>query len=302
MSTDVNEFRSGVIAIVGRPNVGKSTLVNALVGQKVSIVSQRPQTTRHRILGIKTTAATQHIYVDTPGLHAAAHGAMNKYMNRAASGSVEGVDAVVLVVSAEGWRDDDDRALAIAARAGTPVVLAINKIDKLAERPQALPFIQACAQRHDFAEIVPLSARARDNVDALEAVCTRFLPAQPALFAPDQLTDRSERFLVAELIREQVFRGYGQELPYATTVAIERFKDEPRVVHIDAVIWVEKEGQKAIVIGAGGERLKNVGRRARLEIQRLLAKKVFLTLWVKVREGWSDDAQALHSLGYRDEN
>lgn len=302
MSTDVSEFRSGAIAIVGRPNVGKSTLVNALVGQKVSIVSQRPQTTRHRILGIKTTATTQHVYVDTPGLHAAAHGAMSKYMNRAASGSIEGVDAVVLVVSAEGWREDDDRALAIATRAGTPVVLAINKIDKLAERAQALPFIQACAQRHAFADIVPLSARARDNVDALAAVCTRFLPTQPPLFAPDQLTDRSERFLVAELIREQVFRGYGQELPYATTVAIERFKDEPRVVHIDAVIWVEKDGQKAIVIGTGGERLKNVGRRARLEIQRLLAKKVFLTLWVKVREGWSDDAQALQSLGYRDEN
>lgn len=296
------DFRSGLIAIVGRPNVGKSTLVNALVGQKVSIVSQRPQTTRHRILGIKTTTTTQHVYVDTPGLHATTHGAMNKYMNRAAAGSVEGVDAVVLVVSAEGWRDDDDRALAVATRAGVPVILVINKVDKLVDRAQVLPLIEASTQRHAFAEIVPLSARALDNVAALETVCARFLPVQPALFAADQLTDRSERFLVAELIREQLFRGYGQELPYATTVAIERFKDEPRIVHIDAVIWVEKAGQKAIVIGTGGERLKNVGRRARLEIQRLLAKKVFLTLWVKVREGWSDDVQALHSLGYQDDN
>lgn len=294
--------RCGFIAIVGRPNVGKSTLLNRLIGQKISITSARPQTTRHRVLGIKTVDDAQCVFVDTPGLHANNKKAMNHYMNRAASGSLEGVDAVVLTIAAPAWREEDQYVLGLLSEVRAPVVLAINQIDRLHTRTQVLPLIEQSAALFSFSAIVPVSAKTGANVAHLEASLRAYLPQRPALFDAEQITDRSERFLVAELIREQVFRGFGQELPYATTVSIEQFKDEPKLARIDAVIWLEKDGQKAILIGKDGARLKKIGTRARIEMEKLIGKKVFLSLWVKVREGWSDDARALHSLGYRDDN
>lgn len=294
-------FRSGFVAIIGRPNVGKSTLLNRLVGQKVSITSHRPQTTRHRILGIHTTDAAQLVYVDTPGVHRGERGRqLNRMMNREASASLEGVDAVVLVITADGWNESDEPALELARRAQCPVVLAINKVDKLADREHLLPLIEESQRRLAFVEIVPLSARAGDNVADLEQAIVRLLPEHPAYFEPDQVTDRSERFLAAEFVREQVFRGLGQEIPYAVAVEITEFRAEPRHLHIDAVIWVEKEGQKAILIGKNGERLKSIGRQARLGMQKAFGRKIWLGLWVKVREGWSDDVRALKSLGYEE--
>lgn len=287
-----------MVAIVGRPNVGKSTLLNRLVGQKVSITSRRPQTTRHRILGIRTTESAQLVYVDTPGLHRQTEGRqLNRLMNRATSTSLEGVDVVVLVIAGD-WKDADEPALDLVRLASCPVILAINKIDLLKDREQLLPLIEASRLRADFAVIVPLSARRGDNVPQLEQEILKLLPVHPPLFAAEQITDRSERFLAAELVREQVFRGFGAEVPYAVAVEISDFREEPRHLHIEAVIWVEKDGQKAILIGAGGARLKDIGRRARLEMQKTFGRKVWLGLWVKVREGWSDDARALKSLGY----
>lgn len=292
-------YRSGLVAIIGRPNAGKSTLLNRLVGQKVSITSHRAQTTRHRILGIHTTAAAQVVYVDTPGMHRGeSDKPLNRVMNRAARASLAGVDAVVLVIGADGWSERDEPALATARQAECPVILAINKIDRLAERERLLPLIATSRERMAFAEVVPLSATKGDNVEELERVIVRLLPQQPPLYDAEQVTDRSERFLAAEFVREQVFRGFGQEVPYAVAVEITEFRDEPKHIHIDAVIWVEKDGQKAILIGKGGAGLKEIGRRARLEMQRAFGRKVWLGLWVKVREGWSQDAQAVKSLGY----
>jgi len=292
-------IHSGFIAIIGRPNVGKSTLLNRLVGQKVSITSHRPQTTRHRILGIHTTDRAQLVYVDTPGVHRGERGRqLNRMMNREASASLEGVDVVVLVITADGWNEDDEPALELARHAQRPVILVINKVDKLADRERLLPLIEESQKRLSFVEIVPLSARGGDNVPDLEKVIEQLLPEHPPYFGPEQVTDRSERFLAAEFVREQVFRGLGQEIPYAVAVEITEFREEPKHLHIDAVIWVEKEGQKAILIGKDGERLKTIGRQARLGMQKAFGRKVWLGLWVKVREGWSDDARALKSLGY----
>jgi GTP-binding protein Era len=296
-------FRSGFVAIIGRPSAGKSTLLNRLVGQKVSITSHRPQTTRHRLLGIRTTDRAQVIYVDTPGVHRAEGGRqLNRLMQRAASASLEGVDAVLLVITAEGFRERDQPALALAQRARCPVILVINKIDKLKERERLLPLIAEAQARLTFAEIVPLSAQTGDNLAALEQAILRLLPEHAPHFEAEQVTDRSERFLAAELVREQVFRGFGQEVPYGVAVEIGEFREEPKHLHIEALIWVEKDGQKAILIGAGGARLKEIGRRARLEMQKAFGRKVWLGLWVKVREGWADDARALRSLGYGEDS
>ncbi len=294
--------RSGFVALVGRPNVGKSTLLNRLVGQKLSITSRRPQTTRHRILGIKTTDVGQVIYVDTPGIHEGRATLMNRALNRAARASLAGVECVVMMISAPRWTEEDERVLAILKDLHCPVILAINKIDKLKDRSRLLALIDGVREKLNFAAIVPLSARSGLNVSDLEADVARYLPMHPAYFPADQLSDRGERFQAAEFVREQIFRGFGEELPYATAVEIEQFKREPGLIRINAVIWVEKAGQKAIVIGKGGERLKEVGRSARLEMQKLFGSKVYLALWVKVRAGWSDDARALRSLGYTDEH
>lgn len=292
------KFRSGLVTLFGRPNVGKSTLLNRLVGTKVSIVSAKPQTTRHRILGIRTDDEMQVVFVDTPGLTRDIPQRIHRYMGRAASGSLEGVDLALLVVTADGWRKEDDYPLGLAQQASCPVVLVINKIDRIKDRRQLLPMIEELSHKMTFAEIVPLSAQTGKNVDVLEALLPRYLPLQPAIYPADQLTDKSERFLAAELIREQIFRRYGKEVPYATAVDIESFKREKDILRIGATIWVEREGQKPILIGAKGEGLKAVGRNARLEMQKVFGEKVFLELWVKVRSGWADNERALRQLGY----
>lgn len=294
-------FKCGFVTIVGRPNVGKSTLINRLVQQKVSITSQRPQTTRNRLLGIRTDERAQIVYVDTPGLCAGAKSALDRLMNRAARGSLEGVDCVVFVVAASGWTAADDSVLSLVRRQPCPVILAINKIDLLKGRERLLPLMQQAAARMEFDEIIPLSALTGENLADLKDSLLRYLPVQPPLFPREQVTDRDERFMAAELVREQVFRSLRQELPYAIGVGIEHFERLEKHVRIGAVIWVAKESQKGIVIGSGGERLKQIGVRARAQMEKLLGSKVYLELWVKVREGWADSQTILHSLHYGEE-
>lgn len=300
MSESAPSYRCGTVAVVGRPNVGKSTLVNAVVGYRISIVSRKPQTTRHRLLGISTEADGQIIFADTPGLHAAGKRAINRYMNRAASGSLVGVDLAVLVIEAGRWLDDDKRALAAIAAAGVPCVLAINKVDRIKDKGQLLPFIEQISREHDFRAIFPISAQKGVGVPDFRRGLLALLPEGEAQYAEDEVTDRSERFLAAELIREQLLRQLGDELPYASTVEIEQYREEGRLLRISAVIWVEREGQKAIVVGAGGAQMRTIGQSARLAIERLLDRKVFLQLWCKVRENWSDDEAQLKRFGYGD--
>jgi GTP-binding protein Era len=296
------EFRCGYVALAGRPNTGKSTLLNRLLGQKISITSRRPQTTRHRILGIKTSASAQQIYVDTPGMHRYSGRAMNRHMNRAASAALRDVDVVVFVVEGLRWTDDDELVLNELEKLRCPVVLAVNKVDLIADKRLLLPGLQALSRRRDFAHIIPVSACKGDNLAELEACVEALLPAAPAYFPEDQVTDRSERFLVAERIREKLFRSLGKELPYGLTVEVERFQREAGIIHIHALIWVERQSQKNIVVGRGGRILKEAGRRARLDIEELLETRVNLKLWVKVKEGWADDERALQGLGYVDED
>jgi GTPase len=290
--------RAGTVAVVGRPNVGKSTLVNALVGFRVSIVSARPQTTRHRILGISTIDGGQIVYVDTPGLHGGARRAMNRYMNRAAAGSLEGVQAAMLVIEAGRWKDDDQRAFDAVRDSGLPTVLVINKVDKIKDKSSLLPFIAEVGREREFAAIVPVSATRGTALADLQKTLLALLPEGEPQFGEDEITDRSERFLVAELIREQLMRQLGDELPYSSTVEIEQFKEDGRLLRIGAVVWVEREGQKGIVVGAGGSQMRSIGQAARIAIERLLERKVFLELWCKVRENWSDDEAQLRRFGY----
>jgi GTP-binding protein Era len=293
-------FRSGYVALVGRPNVGKSTLLNRILGQKVSITSRRPQTTRHRILGIKTEGQVQAVYVDTPGLHRGGKRAMNRYMNRAASDALQDVDVVVFVVEGTRWTDEDEMVLEKVRQVPCPVILAINKIDRMADKQVLLPHLQELAKRMDFAHIIPLSAKLGSQVAELERVVETMLPESTPFYPEDQVTDRSLRFMAAELVREKLFRKLGQELPYGLTVEIEQFKEEEGLYRINALIWVERDSQKAIVIGKQGALLREVGREARLDMEQAFGQKVFLELWVKVKEGWSDDERALRSLGYDD--
>jgi GTP-binding protein Era len=292
------EFRSGFVALVGRPNVGKSTLLNRLVGQKISITSRRPQTTRHRILGIKTENAYQIVFVDTPGLHAAQPRAMNRYLNRAAADSLADIDVVVFLTDGTRWQDDDDWVLQKLQNLDCPVIAAVNKVDRIADKETLLPFMQMLAGKREFAEIIPLSARTGDRLAALEAAVLRYLPVSSPLYDEDQVTDRSQRFLAAELVREKLFRRLGDEIPYGLTVEIESFREEKNLLRIHALIWVEKASHKPIVIGHKGTLLREVGREAREDMQEAFGQKVFLQLWVKVKEGWADDERALQSLGY----
>jgi GTP-binding protein Era len=296
------EFRCGYIALVGRPNVGKSTLLNRLLGQKISITSKRPQTTRHRILGIKTGSRSQQIYVDTPGLHHYKGRAMNRHMNRAATLALADVDVVVFVVEGLRWTADDDLVLKKLEQVDCPVVLVVNKVDLVADKQSLLPGLEELSRRREFEQIIPLSATKGDNVAVLEACVEALLPESPPLYPEEQVTDRSERFLVAERIREKLFRSLGKELPYGLTVEVESFRREEGIIHIHALIWVERESQKSIVVGKEGRVLKQTGRQARLEIESLLGSKVNLKLWVKVKEGWADDERALQSLGYTDDD
>lgn len=293
--------RSGYVALVGRPNVGKSTLLNHLLGQKISITSRKPQTTRHRLLGIKTEGDEQIIYVDTPGLHRGHAKAINRYMNRAADSALADVDVVVMLVDRLKWTEEDEWVLEKLRNLSCPVILAINKIDLIKDKAELLPYIEQLSQKFEFAEIVPLSALRGQNREPLEVAIRRYLPEGPHLFPADQITDRSERFLAAELVREKIMRQLGAEVPYAMAVEIETFERRARTVHINALILVERAGQKKIVIGNKGERLRLIGQEARLDMEKLLGQKVMLTLWVKVKGGWSDDERALRSLGYNDE-
>ncbi len=292
-----SQFRAGYVAIVGRPNVGKSTLLNRLVGQKLSITSRRPQTTRDRVLGILTRPDAQFVFVDTPGVQASHGSRLNRYMNRSATQALEQVDAVVLVVEALRFGAQDRRVLA-ALPEGTPVVAVVNKIDRLPDKSALLPFLALLAQAFAFCEIVPVSAETGAQIDRLLEVLRQYLPPGPLIFAEDELTDRSERFLAAELVREKLFRLLGEEVPYAAAVEIERFEQEGDLRRIAASILVERPGQKPIVIGKGGEKLKAVGTQARHDMEKLFGGKVFLELFVKVREGWMDDPATLKRLGY----
>jgi len=296
--------RAGHVAVLGRPNVGKSTLVNALVGAKVSIVSSRPQTTRHRLLGIATFPEGQLLLVDTPGIHREQKRAMNRLMNRAARGALEGVDAALLVVRAGQWDDEDTLAYSALRDAGLPVILVVNQVDRVTDKTQLLPYLAKVSEGRDFAGVHPVSALKRKGLEALVKDVLSQLPEQPPLYAEDEITDKSQRFLAGELVREQLMRQLGEELPYATTVEIERFVEEPSpkgvLLRIGAVIWVEREGQKKIVIGKGGERLREIGAKSRQQMERLFDAKVFLETWVRVREGWSDDEAALRAFGYHD--
>ena len=296
------EFRSGYVAIIGRPNVGKSTLINRVLGHKLCITSRRPQTARHRILGIKTDDDSQLIYVDTPGLHIDDKKAMNRYMNRAAASSIDDVDVILFVVDGMNWTDEDEKVLErLKVSAKAPVILVINKMDKLADKEVMLPHIQKLSAQFDYANVFPISARKGMNLDELEKQIKQLVPEGDLIFPEDQITDRSSRFLAAELVREQLFRHLGQELPYSITVEIEQFDDEKDLYRIGAVIYVERDGQKAIVIGKKVDLLKSVGKDARIEMQSLFGHKVFLRLWVKVREGWGDNERMLKNLGYNDE-
>ena len=300
----MDTHRSGTVAVIGRPNVGKSTLVNALVGAKVSIVSDRPQTTRHRLLGIASLRGGQLLLVDTPGIHREqgkrTGSAMNRMMNRAARGAVEGVDAALLVVEAGRWTDDDSLAHRALAESGVPCVLAINKVDLIADKGRLLPFIAEVSEGRAFAAVHPVSAGKRKGLEALVRTLLALVPEGEAEYGEDEITDRSERFLAGELVREQLMLRLGDELPYSTTVEIERFEEDGELLRIAAVVWVEREGQKPIVIGKGGERLKAIGAGARTGMERLFGRKVFLETWCRVREGWSDDEAALRRFGYSD--
>ncbi|GMR20009.1 MAG: GTPase Era [Gammaproteobacteria bacterium] len=295
-------FKCGFVAIVGQPNVGKSTLLNKLIGQKISITSKRPQTTRNRVIGVKTDDRVQIIYIDTPGLHQHSGKILNKYINRAAINSLIGVDIILFMVTAKGWSGADDKVLQKIETIGVPVILAINKIDKLAQPDMLLPQIETANNKAvTFTQIIPVSASTGEGVDELAKALTAMLPDQPLMYPADQVTDRGNRFMAAELIREQVFRQIGEEVPYSVAVQLESFKREGRMLRISAVIWVEKPGQKAILIGKQGKRLKSLGTRAREEMEKLFSQKVFLSLWVKVRENWRDNERALNNLGFGNE-
>jgi GTP-binding protein Era len=292
-------FRCGSVAIVGRPNVGKSTLLNALIDAHLSIVTPRAHTTRHRILGIANPADGQILYLDTPGLHCEARRAINRSLNRAVHAAVADADVAVQVVAAGQWDDEDAAVYSAVAERGIPRLLAVNKIDKQRDKTKLLPFVEGLARERQWDEVYLVSAARRAGLAELERGILARLPAGEARYDRDAFTDRSERFLAAELVREQLMRQLGEELPYATTVEIERFEDrKDGVAEIAAVVWVERDGQKAIVIGAGGRRAKAIGSAARKEMEKLLGRRVFLKLWVRVRAGWSDDEAALRQFGY----
>ncbi len=295
-----NLAHSGLCALVGRPNVGKSTLLNALLGEKVSIVTRKPQTTRHRILGVLNRPGAQTVLVDTPGMHQSAKRALNRQLNRAAHGALEDIDVVVFVVRGTEWKDDDQRVLERLAEVEAPVVLAVNQVDRIRDKRLLLPHLEWLSEQRSFAALVPVSATRGENLDALEQEIIRHLPEGPPLFPADQITDRDLGFRLGELVREQLMLNLGDELPYTTTVQIEQLHREEGLTRLSAVIWVESEGQKPIVIGRGGERLKKIGRSARLQMENLLGERVHLELWTKVKEQWTNDRRALDELGYTD--
>jgi GTP-binding protein Era len=294
----MNIKKSGYAALIGRPNVGKSTLLNALLGEKLSITSPKPQTTRWQVLGIKIVDDAQIIFVDTPGINREEKRAMNRHLNRIAGSVLHDADVIIFMVDAATWRTEDEMVLQRLQHAEQPVILAINKVDLLKDKAELLPLILRLQEKYPFKHIVPISALDKDNLDALQHEIIELLPAGPLLFPEDQITDKSMRFQASEIIREKLIQQNDEELPYAITVEIEEFKQEGELTTINAIIWVERQGQKIIVIGKKGERLKKVGISARREIEKMVETKVMLRLWVKIKENWTDDDRALRSLGY----
>ncbi|MGK2913711.1 MAG: GTPase Era [Porticoccaceae bacterium] len=299
MNSDA-ESHCGTVAIVGRPNVGKSTLLNHILGVKLSITSRKPQTTRTNVLGIKTVANYQLVFVDTPGIHSDRQNAINRHMNRMAKGAIRDVDVIVFVVDRTLWSEADAVVAHQVAAASVPVIVAINKVDRLTDNTILLPHFAVLADLLPGCESIPVSALRGINLAALETAVSKHIPAGPFHFPVDQFTDRSERFLAAELVREKITRQLGAELPYQIAVEIEEFEMRGKIRHISALILVEREGQKKIIIGESGQRIKKIGQQARLDMEMLFGGKVMLNLWVKVRSGWSDDERALRSLGYQD--
>ncbi|MDD5322358.1 MAG: GTPase Era [Methylococcales bacterium] len=291
----------GFVALIGRPNVGKSTLMNHLVKQKISITSRKPQTTRHRILGINTTEAGQAIYLDTPGMHNSEKRALNRYLNRTAETTLLGVDIIVWLIDGLSWHEYDEVIFKKLEQAGLPVILAVNKVDKVKDKDAILAFFAAAQHRFPFEHMIPISALKGTNLNQLESLIMKMLPTSDLIYPEDQITDRPERFLAAEIVREKLTRRLGDELPYALTVEIERYEEKPDITKIYAIIWVERLSQKNIVIGKQGEMLKKVGTDARFDIEKLIGKKVYIQLWVKVKKGWSDNERAMQSLGFNDE-
>ncbi|RYF01612.1 MAG: GTPase Era [Comamonadaceae bacterium] len=294
--------RCGLIAIVGKPNVGKSTLMNALVGQKISITSRKAQTTRHRITGIRTRENTQFVFVDTPGFQTKHSTALNKSLNKTVMGAIGDVDLILFVVEAGSFTLADAKVLSLF-KPGIPTLLIANKLDEVHRRAELAPWLKSMQERHPFAEFVPMSAKNKGDIERLFGICTKYLPEQPWWYAEDELTDRSEKFLASETVREKLFRFTGDELPYTSTVVIDKFDEEPskthkRFVRVAATIVVERDGHKAMVIGEKGERLKRISTEARQEMERLMDAKVFLEVWVKVRSGWADDEARVRSFGY----
>ncbi|GGE68391.1 GTPase Era [Streptosporangium jomthongense] len=294
------DSRCGFVAIVGRPNVGKSTLLNHILGQKLSITSRKPQTTRHQVLGIKTLGPVQAIYVDTPGMHAEEPKALNRYMNKAATSALIDVDVVVFVVDQLTWTTADEMVLEKLSKLTCPVILAVNKVDRIEKRETLLPHLDMLSRKRDFAEIIPVSALKETNLQPLEEAVGRFLPQSVHFYPDDQITDRSERFLASEMVREKITRQLGAELPYSVAVEIEEFRRDGKTLHISALILVEREGQKKIMIGDKGDRLRSIGQEARIDMERMFDSKVMLRLWVKVKRGWADSDRALKSLGMND--
>ena len=290
----------GFVALIGRPNVGKSTLMNHLLKQKISITSRKPQTTRHRILGINTTEAGQVIYMDTPGMHNNEKRAMNRYLNRTAETTLLGVDVIVWLIDGLSWHEYDEVIFKKLEQAGLPVILAVNKVDKVKDKDAILTFFAEAQHRFPFEHLVPISALKRTNLDQLESLIIKLLPENDLIYPEDQITDRPERFLAAEIVREKLTRRLGDELPYALTVEMERYEELPNITKIYAIIWVERLTQKNIVIGKDGEMLKKVGTDARFDIEKLIGQKVYLQLWVKVKKNWSDNERAMQSLGFND--
>lgn len=291
-------FRCGYVAITGRPNVGKSTLLNRLLGQKLSITSRRPQTTRWNLLGIKTGSGYQAVYVDTPGIQNRSRGALNRFMNKEVGGALASVDLILFLVEALKWTKADAHALQVTTGLSAPVLLVINKIDQVKDRSLLLPFMERLAQMMRFVEIIPVSARRDENLDRLKKAVVKLLPAGPPSFPEDQLSDRNERFFAAEMIREKLTRRLGAEVPYRLSVTIDQFRESGAIVHIHATIWVETSGQKAIVIGRQGRVLKCVGEDARRDMESMFGRRVNLHTWVKVKRGWTADARVLQQLGY----
>ncbi len=288
----------GYIALVGRPNVGKSTLLNRILQQKLSITSRKPQTTRHSILGIQTEGEYQFVYVDTPGIHQSNKKTINRMMNKTAISVLRDVDAIAFLVDGTHWKDEDEYVLSLIQKTNIPCFLVVNKVDKIADKAELLPWLQKMGERHSFKAIIPLSARTGAQVDVLERELKVLLPEGPHLFADDQFTDRPIKFLCAELLREKIFRLCGQELPYSTSVEIESFKEEESLITIHGLIWVDKDNHKRMIIGDKGSKLKEIASSARVDMEHLLGKKVFLQCWCKVKSGWSDDERILKQFGY----